>query len=222
MQLAIFPRVLEVAHSSNYTNTNMDSSISDPFDDVLNLEDRFYNEGYEQGSRDGIQAGKIEGRSVGIAQGFDKFLESGRAYGKSLVWANRIHLSSSSSRPSTSATPGSQSPLPSSSNSPSTWSKSAADGVSSHPSQVTDEGTGTCSLPRLPSSNIRLQKNIVTLHALVEPDTLSTENSDEAVNDFDDRVKKAQGRVKVIERMVGEQSLEAGPTGSATEASTRI
>lgn len=202
--------------------TRMSSSISDPFDDVFNLEDRFYNEGYEQGSRDGILAGKIEGRSVGIAQGFDKFLESGRAYGKSLVWANRINLASSSSRPSTPATSGPQSPVPSSSHSLPTSSKSATEGQSSSQTPVTDEGTRTCSLPPLPSSNIRLQKNIVTLHALVEPDTLSTENSDEAVNDFDDRVKRAQGRIKVIERMIGEQSLEAGSTASPTEANTRI
>ncbi|ROT41518.1 hypothetical protein SODALDRAFT_331259 [Sodiomyces alkalinus F11] len=182
----------------------MPSSVSDPFEDIFNLEDRFYNEGYEQGSRDGILAGRIEGRSVGISKGFDKFLEGGRVYGKSLVWANRIHLSSSSpSRLSTSAT--------------------TTDGLSSQQSRVAEESSRKCSLPPLPTNNARLQKNIVALHALVEPDTLSTENSDEAVNDFDDRIKKAQGRVKVIERVVGEQPLEAATTGpGTTEANTRI
>ncbi|KAL7814496.1 DUF1715 domain-containing protein [Trichoderma gracile] len=59
----------------------------------------------------------------------------------------------------------------------------------------------TCTLPPLPH-NPRLVKNIKLAYALVEPDTLSTENSDEAVQDFDDRVKRAQGKVKIIERML--------------------
>lgn len=59
----------------------------------------------------------------------------------------------------------------------------------------------TCTLPPLPK-NPRLEKNIKLAYALVEPDTLSTENSDEAVQDFDDRVKRAQGKVKIIEKML--------------------
>ncbi|KAH8846765.1 hypothetical protein MCOR27_004288 [Pyricularia oryzae] len=59
-------------------------------------------------------------------------------------------------------------------------------------------------LPLL-TENPRLKKNIVTLHALVEPETLATENSDEAVNDFDDRIKRAQGKARIIERMTGDQ-----------------
>ena len=59
-----------------------------------------------------------------------------------------------------------------------------------------------CALPRLPP-NARLQKNVSTLYALVEPETLSAANTDEAVQDFDDRVKRAQGKMKIIERMVG-------------------
>ncbi|ETR97064.1 DUF1715 domain-containing protein [Trichoderma reesei RUT C-30] len=59
----------------------------------------------------------------------------------------------------------------------------------------------TCTLPPLPN-NPRLVKNVRLAYALVEPDTLSTENSDEAVQDFDDRVKRAQGKVKIIERML--------------------
>ncbi|KAL6905019.1 hypothetical protein GGI43DRAFT_298392 [Trichoderma evansii] len=58
-----------------------------------------------------------------------------------------------------------------------------------------------CTLPPL-SKNPRLEKNIKMAYALVEPDTLSTENSDEAVQDFDDRVKRAQGKVKIIEKML--------------------
>ncbi|KAK2593900.1 hypothetical protein QQS21_008420 [Conoideocrella luteorostrata] len=66
---------------------------------------------------------------------------------------------------------------------------------------ATPNGAGkTCTLPQLPS-NARLDKNIKMLYALVEPDTLSTENTDEGVQDFDDRMKRAQGKAKVVERM---------------------
>lgn len=60
----------------------------------------------------------------------------------------------------------------------------------------------SCTLPPLPS-NARLEKNVKLVYALVEPETLSTDNTDEAVQDFDDRVKRAQGKVKIIERMLG-------------------
>lgn len=63
-------------------------------------------------------------------------------------------------------------------------------------------------LPALGGGGARLEKNVLTLHALVEPETLSTENSDEAVNDFDDRVKRAQGKARVVERQVGEEGVK--------------
>ncbi|KAF5603762.1 hypothetical protein FPCIR_1201 [Fusarium pseudocircinatum] len=142
------------------------TDASDPFEDVLNLEERFYSEGYQQGIKDGVQAGRIEGRSFGMQKGFEKFLESGRLASKAIVWANRI------------------------------------------PHQDGTASGETCTLPPLPK-NARLEKNINTLYALVEPDTLSTENSDDAVQDFDDRVKRAQGKAKIVEKMAGSGGREA-------------
>jgi hypothetical protein len=66
-----------------------------------------------------------------------------------------------------------------------------------------ESGKEVRELPPLPD-NPRLGKHITTLYALVETESLSTENNDEAVDDFDDRLRRAQGRFKVIERMVGE------------------
>jgi hypothetical protein len=137
---------------------------ADPLDDVFNLEDRFYREGYNQGLEDGVRAGRIEGRSFGMEKGFDKFLESGRLASKALVWANRL---------------------------PTKTTENAA--------QSSSESS---KLPPLPA-NARLDKNVSLLYALVEPDTLSTANTDEAVQDFDDRIKRAQGKAKIVERMVG-------------------
>ncbi|PTB68570.1 hypothetical protein BBK36DRAFT_1104390, partial [Trichoderma citrinoviride] len=148
---------------------------SDPLEDVFNLEGRFYAQGYNQGVEDGARAGRIEGRSFGMEKGFEKFLESGRLAGKSLVWANRLRL-------------------PTSNNSNNNTARQTTASASERGAEE------ACTLPPLPN-NPRLVKNVKLAYALVEPDTLSTENSDEAVQDFDDRVKRAQGKVKIIERM---------------------
>ncbi|RSM09452.1 hypothetical protein CEP52_004056 [Fusarium oligoseptatum] len=148
------------------------NDTSDPFEDVLNLEERFYSEGYQLGLKDGIKAGRIEGRSFGMEKGFEKFLESGRLAGKAIVWANRM--------------------------------------------PPKDGSNSTCTLPPLPR-NARLEKNVNTLYALVEPDTLSTENSDDAVQDFDDRIKRAQGKAKIIERMAGVGGRESSGPSSTPE-----
>lgn len=154
-------------------------ATNDPFDDLLNLEEEFYSEGYEQGMADGDRAGRIEGRAFGIEKGFEKFIEAGRLHGKSIVWANRL--------------PQARQQPPA--------AGAATSAASSSPLEE-DQQT----LPALSSGGARLEKNIVTLHALVEPDTLSTDNTDDAVNDFDDRVKRAQGKARVIERHVGEDA----------------
>jgi hypothetical protein len=148
---------------------------SDPFDDVLNLEDQYYDQGYKQGYDDGYLAGKVEGRSVGLKTGFEKFLEAGRLQGKAVVWANRIPNLRSTGEGQKDG--GNEEALP---------------------------------LPALNGNNSRLEKNVATLHGLVEPGTLSTENNDEAVNDFDDRVKRAQSKVRIIERMIGEDREKDG------------
>lgn len=188
----------------------------DPLDDILNLEEQFYAEGFEQGTRDGIQAGKVEGRSVGLAQGFDKFLESGRLYGKAVVWANRMQAPTSPQvLPSSSSASASPAGCESK-RSEQRFTPRAGDSASA---EVSGQGEQrTCLLPPLPRGNARLDKNVIAVHALVEPETLSTDNTDEAVNDFDDRVKRAQGRAKVVERMIGEQGKPAAEAKASTSA----
>ncbi|KAG6359639.1 hypothetical protein INS49_013162 [Diaporthe citri] len=165
-------------------------AANDAFDDLLNLEEEFYSEGYAQGVADGDRAGRIEGRAFGIEKGFEKFVEAGRLHGKSIVWANRLPQAKQQPR-------------------------GAAASQSSATSPPGDDKQQA--LPVLSGGGARLEKNIVTLHALVEPDTLSTDNTDDAVNDFDDRVKRAQGKVRVIERHVGE---DAGLNAAAKDDST--
>ena len=135
--------------------------MDDLFDGALSLEDNLYTQGYDRGVADGARAGKLEGRSVGMAKGFEKFVESGRLYGRSVVWSNRLPAAAAPS-----------------------------------------EGSPEQLLPPLPR-NPRLAKNVESVHALMEPGTLSSENDDDAVQDFDERLRRAQGKVRVVERVVG-------------------
>ncbi|KAI2605775.1 DUF1715-domain-containing protein [Hypoxylon fragiforme] len=165
----------------------------DLFEDILNLEEQYYKEGWDEGYKDGAEAGRIEGRSVGIKKGFEKFLEAGRLQGKAIVWANRI--------------PNLQKQHAPNSNAPQQLSQSQ-ERSSNSPSEESAEPPKR--LPPL-NSNSRLEKNVTMLYGLVEPGTLSTKNDDESVNDFDSRLKGAQGRLKMIERAVGE-GTEKGAT----------
>lgn len=186
-------------HRLAKTSMSPTTDEDDLFDDVLNLEEQYYQEGYAEGLKDGVEAGKTEGRSVGLKSGFEKFLEAGRLQGRALVWANRL--------------PGLAAGITDSK----TAQLDAATGASELDSSVAQAVETTASLPRLPASNTRLEKNVVTLYGLLEPGTLSTQNDDEAVNDFDSRLKGAQGKAKIIDRAIGEKVLV--PEGAAGEHS---
>lgn len=62
---------------------------NDLFDDLLGLEDEFYQEGYDAGLADGEHAGTVEGKVFGIEKGYEKGLELGRLQGRALVWQKR-------------------------------------------------------------------------------------------------------------------------------------
>lgn len=59
-------------------------------------------------------------------------------------------------------------------------------------------------LPSLPEKT-RLARNIKILHALVESESLAVDNSEISVSDFDDRLKRARAKAKVIEKLLGEE-----------------
>ncbi|KAH8685953.1 hypothetical protein BGZ60DRAFT_396549 [Tricladium varicosporioides] len=155
---------------------------SNTFDEILGLEEKFYDEGYQQGLADGTKAGRIEGRTFGLEKGFEKYVGSGKLYGKSLIWINRTPQFQVRSGEGNSSIKSNSQPL-------------------SNDMQATSE-----ILPIFPENhhNQRLAKHLTVLYALVESESLSTENTEEAVSDFDDRFKRAQAKTKIIERMVGE------------------
>ncbi|KAI1502880.1 DUF1715-domain-containing protein [Biscogniauxia marginata] len=220
----------------------------DIFDGLLNLEEQYYKEGYEEGYRDGAEAGRVEGRSVGYKTGFEKFLEAGRLQGRAIVWANRIpgfllqqqqqqqqqeqEQGESSSRQDESKKDENGEETATTSTATNTNPNTTASSSSPPPqntrepksqSQLQSQPIG--SLPPIRHSNARLERNIATLYALVEPGTLSTRNDDESVNDFDSRMKAAQGKLRMIERVVGEsldRGAGAGADGKKNEKNENI
>ncbi|KAI1355273.1 DUF1715-domain-containing protein [Xylaria sp. FL0043] len=169
------------------------SPSNDPFDDLLNLEEQYYKEGYEEGLKDGAEAGRIEGYSLGLQKGFEKFVEAGRLQSRAMVWANRIPKYQQRRQQQQK-----QQPDESTANAHGPEEDVECKQEAGQASEDSEE--------RLPTihSNPRLERNIETLYGLVEPGTLSTENDDEAVNDFDSRMKGAQGKLRIIERVIGE------------------
>ncbi|MCJ1283396.1 hypothetical protein MMC26_002724 [Xylographa opegraphella] len=164
----------------------------DPFDSVLNLETQFYDEGYALGVADGTRAGHIEGRVFGLEKGFEKFMEMGKLHGRSTVWASRLSSDTAKTH------------LP-------------VD-VREDPKNLQSqrESTSTASISKsLPplAANVRLAKHVQTFHALVELESLSTQNKEDDVSEFDDRLKRAMGKAKIIEKLIGEDfEFSAGLT----------
>jgi len=176
----------------------------DPFADLLTLEDTLYTTAHDQGVADGARAGRIEGRIFGLEKGFEKFAELGELHGRGAVWGSRLPTpkittaeSSTSSQNSIQATLTSTSP-PNPQEKPST-------------SLITQ-------LPAIQNPSSRLQSNISLLYHLTDPPTFSTSNTEADVADFDDRVKRAGAKAKVIERIIGEATIREPSAG--TSAST--
>lgn len=159
------------------TGREASSMDVDPFDSLLNLEEDFYNEGYQLGVADGARAGYLEGRAFGIEKGFEKFRAMARIYGRASVWASRMAHTPTRGDTDVEST---LSPLP---------------------------------------NNPRLEKHIQTLLALVDPSSLSMENEEDAVSQFDDRLNRAKAKVKLIEKLIGEIGYEDSPTGGPSHAS---
>lgn len=95
-----------------------------------------------------------------------------------------------------------------------------------HSSKLLTENAGSgadrIQLPVLPA-NPRLKKHIAAFLALVDPLTLSMQNTEDAVAEFDDRLKKALAKAKIIEKILGESStvgeneVEKGDGGRALQ-----
>jgi hypothetical protein len=179
------------------TQSKLRTSLSDtdPFDSLLTLEDTLYTTAYTSGSLAGARAGRIEGRIFGLEQGFEKFAKLGELHGRSVVWGARALQKNQ---------------------------QAEAVEVAKEDQPEMGKGKGNTELPDLPT-NSRLVNNITLLHSLTDPQTFSTENTEDAVADFDDRFKRAGAKAKVIERITGESesSNSKSPDGSPARGKTR-
>lgn len=168
----------------------------DPFESLLELEDTFYTEGYDLGVADGKRAGLIEGRFFGLEKGFEKYASMGRLYGKAVIWAGRLAPVRTENQARNREVVQAESSM----NSPPPVEQELRE---TSPQSQGGKDSGQVRLPTLPP-NLRLEKHIRTLYALVEPISLAAENTEEAVSDFDDRLKRAEGKVKIIKKITGE------------------
>lgn len=171
---------------------------------LLDLEEEFYQEGYNLGVSDGAKAGYTEGSVFAVEKGFEKFLELGRLYGKALVWAQRL----ADSKPSGNFNNGLS--RSESSEKPQEY-RPQEEQLTLKPSVCTEMS----SFP--PSS--RLAKNIDTLLELVDPASLPMQNTEEAVTDVDERLKGAIVKAKLIQRALGEKedTSDVHPDAKATQ-----
>jgi mRNA export factor len=169
---------------------------SDLLDSLLELEEKFYKEGYDLGLSDGAEAGYTEGSVFAVEKGFEKLLELGRLYGRALVWAQRLVDSS--------IPPQNQMAQP---------EKSPETTIADNNSGTSEDSLirpALCQgMPRL-SEGSRLAKNIQTLLSLVDPATLSLENTEDAVSEIEDRLKAASLKAKLIQRVLGERDTGPG------------
>ena len=164
----------------------------DPFDDLLSLEDKFYKEGYDLGVSDGERAGRVEGRLFGLEKGFEKYAAMGRLHGRAIIWAGR--LPEVKDQADVGSTGGEEKIV-----------TTSIETLSAQGGQDEPASKGaSCKVHNLPN-NPRLEGHIRTLYALTEPGSLSTENSEDSVSDFDDRLKRAEGKMKIIEKLTGER-----------------
>ncbi|MDI1487230.1 MAG: hypothetical protein OHK93_006499 [Ramalina farinacea] len=151
----------------------------DPFDAVLDLEEGFFQEGYELGLADGERAGRIEGRAFGLEKGFEKYIAMGRLHGRAQVWAGSLNDMDETNKVQEIA-------------------HEVKDSSSQHHVR---EPSGASSQVSVTPSSARLHSHVRTLFALTEPSSLSVENTEDSVSDFDHRLKRAEGKVKVIEKL---------------------
>ena len=76
-----------------------------------------------------------------------------------------------------------------------------------HSSRAVDAQDCHITLPR----SARLVSHIQTLYAITEVESVSTNNEEIAIADFDARLKRAKGKMKVIEKIIGESKHSSLP-----------
>jgi Essential protein Yae1, N terminal len=154
-------------------------------DNLLELEESFYSEGYDVGLADGHDAGLIEGKIFGVEKGYEKALEMGRLHGRGMVWNERL--------------PKRSPPLKE--------IKAEGEVSGAHEGFNSQEAptieTVVTHMESLPD-NARLRKHIEVLLNATDGTSIAADNNDDAVADFDERIMRATAKAKVISQIIGE------------------
>jgi hypothetical protein len=170
----------------------MKTMDDDLFDSVLNLEDDYYEEGYKQGVEDGTRAGRIEGRVFGLEKGLEKYLAMGQLNGKACVWAARMPSNMDVKPQESQMVPSNED-----------------EELLVKPQRSEEKVPLMKEMELIPlPQNARLEKHITTLYALTEAESLSTQNNEDSVSDFDDRIKRAMSKAKVVQNIIGERNVD--------------
>jgi hypothetical protein len=167
---------------------------TDPFDELLELENGYYQEGYDAGVSDSTYAGMIEGKVFGIEKGYEKALDLGKLHGRALLWQGRFRSDHA------------QEPLQS---------------LNPISSEVSRLGGIIRALPQLSESS-RLQRHIEGLHATSKGSTIAKDNSDEAVTEFDDRIARAKAKAKIVANIAGEPVNPTSTSNAGIEDATGL
>lgn len=197
------PIYTQPASTMSTTNHQPSAPADDPFDPLLSLESQYHLEGRTLGLAEGAASGRIEGRVFGLEKSFEKFLELGKLGGRSAVWNARLPSDLSAPPPSSSPSLSSETPQ---SDGPLEVGKEAGSGV----------------LGVLPGAGSeRLVRHVRRLAELTNEDDVSKENSEEGVQDFDDRLREARAKAVLVERLVGEGNGGGGAAAGGTTAVKR-
>lgn len=206
-------------------SSTVDASLD--LDSLLNLEETFYAEGFALGKADGIESGRREGRAFGLSRGYERFAAMGRLHGRAVVWSSRLQEMPQDSVPTHVASenveeveklPGSSAVghdvfLP---------DLRDPDGAHAGDDTETQLQTGP-DLEKLRNlswkstrANPRLRKHVALLYGLTEPESLDVQNTEDAVADFDDRLKRATAKAGIVGKLFSEGVFIEDP---ATESS---
>ena len=159
--------------------------------DFMDLENKFFVEGSNLGLEDGRIAGRVEGKVFGIEKGYEKAIEMGRLRGRAKLWDCRRRSEAERKTPTALAR--------------------------------FERGEETNNLPDANHclvesiknmhpvpANARLAKHIDSLLAVTNPEGLLEDNADDAVAEFDERLRKARAKIKIITNIIGEpEDLDA-------------
>lgn len=192
--------------TSHPTTRNNSNDNNNPLDNILTLEDQYYREGYDLGLTDGSHAGKLEGRATGLETGFEKFKQMGMLAGKTAVWAGRLARMDSATTTTIITTSSRTTPVTTvvavPSKSTPAVPASAVPEAAIHDDSKAPHAHSNHENQR--SSLHRLRNHIATLHALSDAQTLSTVNDEDACTAFDDRLKRATAKARVVESIMGD------------------